>query len=549
MRTGILTQAQKAKEETEKATENEKNILNSYENYINGMNVEQWNEEKGVNSPQIVEGMTEISFKLPDEENNIKGEVIKKEEEGFDENNWYDYKESKWANTMTEDGSMWVWIPRFAYKITYKTENKSDGGTIDVKFLIGTTDKYYDENGKLQEAKRVESATEIVDTTSNYYVHPAFTDESDINFANGGWDEELTGIWVAKFEAGYASGNNDTNVVASMVNYSQSDAMVEAVESETGTSSRQKARNWLDGLYGEQTTSIKYPTFRPMTYSMNYINANDAYNISKNLTGINNIYGFNSSSTDSHLMKNSEWGAVAYLSWSQYGTNGTEPYINNITANSGDEKRGTEINENGQTGLISVYAITGLTTGTVDAEVVKITEDNLTDIETRIGDSKTNGISAWDQATGQKSSSTLNMYGVYDLSGGLWERTSSYINNEDNNLNSFGASIVSNGNISTKYSTVYPYKSPESTENKQAGINNYNENNYIIGDAIRETSTAGSEYSSWNGDYSYYNARYDPFSVRGGDFTNNSYAGEFYFHRTSGDSTTAGGFRPVLVAL
>jgi len=24
---------------------------------------------------------------------------------------------TKWANDMTEDGSMWVWIPRYTYKI------------------------------------------------------------------------------------------------------------------------------------------------------------------------------------------------------------------------------------------------------------------------------------------------------------------------------------------------------------------------------------------------------------------------------------------------
>ena len=252
---GILTQAQKAKEETEKAQKEEQNILDSYEDYMNGTTGGQWDEEKGVNSPKIVQGMTEISFKLPDEGTNEKGEVIKKGEEGFDEDNWYDYKTSKWANTMTEDGSMWVWIPRFAYKI--------EGQTIDVKFLVGTTDQYYDDEGNLQTAKRAESATEIVDTTSDYYVHPAFTDESDINYANGGWDSELTGIWVAKFEAGYASGNNDAEVVASSVNYTQEDGKAYVGKTEAGTTSdsTQDARNWLDGLYGTKTTSIKYPTF------------------------------------------------------------------------------------------------------------------------------------------------------------------------------------------------------------------------------------------------------------------------------------------------
>ena len=511
---GILTQAQKAKEETEKAQKEEEDILSGYEDYINNVIDGGWNEEKEVNSPQLVQGMTEISFKLPDEENNTKGEVIRKGEEGFDENNWYDYKTSKWANTMTEDGSMWVWIPRFAYKIDNTKK------TIDVKFLVGTTDQYYDDEGNLQTAKRAESATEEVDTTSDYYVHPAFTDESDINYANGGWDSELTGIWVAKFEAGYASGNNDAEVVASSVNYTQEDGKAWVGKTEAGTisDSTQDTRNWLDGLYGTKTTSIKYPTFQPITYSMNYIDMNDANNISRALTGANNIYGFNSSSTDSHLMKNSEWGAVAYLGWSEYGANGVEPYINNITANSGGERRGEGVNEEGGVGLISVYAITGLTTGTTDEEEIEITEANLETINSRKTNDETAGIYAWDQEEGQKSSSTLNMYGVYDLSGGVWERTVAYVNNGHENLSYYGSSVVVNGGTSTKYATVYPWKNPQDSNLDIACQENYELNEYIFGDAVRETSDSGTETNSWNSDCSFFPGIDNPFFISGGRF-------------------------------
>ena len=323
--------------------------------------------------------------------------------------------------------------------------------------------------------------------------------------------------------------------------------MVEATEAGTSTGSRQAARNWLDGIYGEKTTSIKYPTFQPVTYSMNYINKNDTYNISRALTDSGNIYGLNSSTTDSHLMKNSEWGATAYLSWSEYGTNKTESYINNITLNSGDRER-TETS--GKIGVDSVYAVTGLTSGSQTEEKQQKSESDIKSLNNRTGNNATNGIYAWDQTEGQKASSTLNMYGVYDLSGGLWEGTSGYINNGDSNLTVFGANMVVNGNVSTKYATVYPYKSPESSSSSKPGEDNYKENKYIFGDAIRETSTGGgSTNSSWNDDYSYFHALYNPFSVRGGDYTNNIYAGMFYFHRTSGDSTTAGGFRPVLIAI
>ena len=392
--------------------------------------------------------------------------------------------------------------------------------------------------------KREKSATEEVDTTTDYYVHPAFTNESSIGYANGGWDKELTGIWVAKFEAGYASENNSAPVKASSVNYSQSDSWTAAVEAGTKDDSSQPARNWLDGIYGSTATSIKYPTFQPITYSMNYINVNDAYNVSRTLTESGNIYGLSSSTTDSHLMKNSEWGAVAYLAQSKYGNNNNEPYINNITLNSGSAKR-TETAE--KIGVNSVYAVTGVTTGTTNADPSVQTLDNLT-----TGNITNNGVYTWEQTEGQKSSSTLNMYGVFDLSGGVWERTAGYIANGYSQLKNYGSSLTDSGKrtTGTKYVTVYPYdKTETSTDRDTKSRANYKVNKYIFGDAIRETSTSGTGTTPWKNDYSYFLTLYYPFSIRGGSLWNNSGAGVFCFHRDAGDSGYYGGFRPVLVAI
>ena len=532
---GILKQAARAKEETEKAQANEVGILDSYEDLIKGTSGGQWNEEKKVNSPRLVQGMTEVSFILPNGES--KGEVVKKGEEGFDENNWYDYKTSKWANTVTEDGSYWVWIPRYAYKLDEASQ------TIDIKFLIGKTDQYYDDEGKLKTAKRAKSKEEIIDTSIDYYVHPAFTNESSIDYANGGWDEELEGIWVAKFEAGYATGNNSTVVKASNVNYSQNEVFGQTAETGTGTEGWISARNYLDGVYGSTTTAIKYPTFQPITYSMNYISISDCYDISKALTNSGNIYGLSSSSTDSHLMKNSEWGAVAYLSWSEYGTNKIEPFVNNICVYSN---------------ITSVYAVTGLTTGATNEATKRTEATDITNINSRIGNTPNNGIYAWDQLTGEKASSTLNMYGVYDLSGGVHEITAGYINNEKGYLETYGSSVVAGGDTSTKYVTVYPHDAnkdkndlEENNTNKNAASDaNYGVNTKIFGDAIRETSTSGTGTNSWNGDNSYFPGLSSPFTNRGGSYWNDkSITGLFAFNRFKGNSDYGNGFRPVLVAL
>ncbi len=537
---GIITQAQKAKNDTEEGKKNEESGLLSLEEQINQALGESFNVQEGVNRPKLTSGMTPIKFVEPT--NSEKGKVEKTEST---DGSWYDYNSKKWANAQTEDGSMWVWIPRYAYKI-----NEVDK-TFDIKFLIGTTDNYYDENGQIQTAKRCTNIDEQVDTTTGYTVHPAFTDETSISYRNGGWDKELTGIWVAKFEAGYASGNNSAPVKASSVNYTQTTAWVKNIEAGTDSDSTQTARNWLDGIYGSTKTAIKYPTFQPITYSMNYITHNDAFNIAKAMTENGNIYGL-TGSTDSHLIKNSEWGAVAYLSQSKYGLNGTDIAVNNISLNSGGAKR---TNTAGKSGVDSVYAVTGCTTASSsDGETIK----TIANINGTTGNTANNGVYTWDQLNGCKASSTGTIYGIYDLSGGTWERTAAYVANSHGNLKDYGASIAYDGSslktASTKYTTTYPFDS--STDNtgiadndtnlNTASSNNYKKNTLIYGDGIYETSTTGTGSSSWYSDSSYYPGLYYSFSVRGGSLWYGSNAGLFYFYRNGGISDSYGGFRAVL---
>ena len=375
------------------------------------------------NAPEQIDGMTPIKFIEPTDT-----EMGSYQETDWNDNSWYDYSQKKWANTQSEDGSMWVWIPRYAYKITYNDPaNKSEGGIIEIKFLEGTSDNYY-ENGELKTAKRQTSVEETVDTTTDFYVHPAFTNETSINFANGGWDEELTGMYVAKFEAGFPEGNNDTTSVKSSQSYT---------ETSTGL-----AKNWLDGTYGETPTRISYPVFQPLTYSMNFINVNDSYNICKAMNENGNIYGFLTSSSDSHLMKSSEWGMVSYLSYSRYGTNGLDIAINNAAFHNRTQDMTITAPKKDVEGL---YAITGITQGLTDGEEIII--ENVNEINNLQGNipTTTGSLYVWNQKGGVSASSTGNMTGIYDLSGGLWERTASYIANNNENLLNKGKSVTYEG--------------------------------------------------------------------------------------------------------
>ena len=523
--TGLFSKAKEARDKTANAAENQAKILNEYEDELNkyvsdNKNKTDWTGK--VNKPKLMTGMTAIKFNEPvGDEKAKEGSTVKTTDT---DNNWYDYDAKKWANAQTQDGSMWVWIPRFAYRVNNSTK------TFDVVFLKDTTNTYLD-NGTEKDAEK-----------EGYIVHPAFKNESSTGYENGGWDKELTGIWVSKFEAGYASGNNTATVKESSVKYTQASGLAAATEIGSSSDGWAAARNYLDGEYGVKSgdtytfkngtaPSIKYPTFQGLTYSMNYTNHNDAFNISKALTENGNIYGLSSSSTDSHMMKNSEWGAVAYLAQSKYGLNGTNIYINNVNLNNTTK---------------SVYAVTGCAGATEDASVVATT---IIELNNRTA----SGVYVWTQKSGTKASTTGTIYGIYDMSGGTWERTAGLVNNGNENLATYGQSLLNalNNGKSSKYVTAYPFDS--SVDKNGANIDtastaNWKANTKIYGDGIRETSTAGTGKTSWYTDYSYFPAVYSPFSTRGGDLWDGEGAGLFYFYRNGGNSDYNAGFRSVLVA-
>ena len=200
------------------------------------------------------------------------------------------------------------------------------------------------------------------------------------------------------------------------------------------------------------------------------------------------------------MMKNDEWGAVAYLSKSKYGKQNEEVWINNS---------GSYI-----TGSAGNSASAGSNTGT--------TND-------------------YTSTQGVKASTTGTVYGVYDMSGGAWEYVAGYVNNGDSNLTSYGSSLV-NGDAKTK--NVYNKASSDNN------TNNYNANSGKYGDAVYETSANGnSSSSSWYGDYSYFPHTSSPFFLRGGAYGNGTSAGVFYFFLSVGNSNSNFSFRPVLVAL
>ena len=404
-----------------------------------------WNDKLHVNTPKLLEGMTGVYW----DDNGQEVDVTKDNQE-----NWYNYSEQKWANAKTEDGSYWVWIPRYEYKIN------SNDKTINVKFI----------------------ETEKITVDNDYtYIHPAFTNGTKNNFKNGEWDKEIPGFWVAKYAAGFQECTQKiTN--GSIIEPTTDPNKVKYSDKKYTSYNSSCTTNALSQELTNENQQISYPVFKPLTYAYNIISTGDSYTISQEIAKASNFYGLNQNTADSHMMKNSEWGAVAYLAQSVCGRNGEGVTINNKNLNNSEK---------------NIYAVTGYSEKTP------------------------NGVSA---------STTNNKTGVFDLSGCVWERTAAYIANENEHLNIYGSSYTTL-KTSTKYATVYPYNA--SNDSNANNWTAYKNSSYGYGDAILETSTAGSESTSWNGGYSAFVFADGPFFIWSGSYSHVEHAGIFAFANTS----------------
>ena len=188
-----------------------------------------------------------------------------------------------------------------------------------------------------------------------------------------------------------------------------------------------------------------------------------------------NSFGFVSSEVDTHMSKNNEWGAVAYLTQSIYGrctssTTCTEIGINN--------------NSRFITGI-------GAAAGSSTSK---------------------SAINTYDTILGMGASTTGNIYGIYDMSGGAWEYVMGVYNKK-----------ISYSGFSSLPDTKY--------------YNNYTGSSYT-GHALTETSR-------WYSDNARFVNTSNPWFVRGGYYIDSTSAGVFDF--SSSNSNLSSNFSSRLV--
>ena len=388
----------------------------------------------GANIPELYKNMVPIKY-----ENNrwIVADLYSK---------WYDYNAKQWANAVVlnpgltkavgqevteEEVSLWyVWLPRYKYTVFNGNNGSVSEQLINVTFESGTnstgtvkcTDNF-STNGKSEVC--TDSTNGSIKNGISTYTHPAFT------FGN----TALKGIWIGKFELSATDSsciNDGTNI--------QCNKVLTIV-------TKPNVRSWMKAETVNFFTSIK--------------NAATTYGISN---------------ADSHMIKNMEWGAAAYLKQSKYGLGNT---IMKTNSNSSCYTGG----------------------GTGDAYKTNVMQ-----------------------------STTGNVYGVYDMSGGCFEYVMGFELNSNNQFNTDKSSFTTEPNF--KYYDKYKYESVDYPQ----GALTFSRGK--LGDATKETlKKYGVREGGWNGEIATFPYRSNLTFIRGGcyeDASNgvNIKAGIFYFTYT-----------------
>ena len=408
---------------------------------------------------------------------------------------WYDYETKKWANAVIlEDESKnyasgevipeeniesyFVWIPKYRYQLwdlgLYDSLTAIDTNKVhEIPIIFGDYNTSDSVSGEC--TTPMESGESGNCKVGNYMTHPAFLSIPS------------TGFWTGKFETGYK-----------------------------GATTKEEAEKNVN-----DTSKI---IVKPNVYSWRNINLANAhlnsYNYKREL--------------DSHMMKNTEWGAVAYLQHSTYGSS-TSVRLNNNS----DYITGYQANEEPTCGYIGT-----------NEECNRYCSDNTCNI------AYPNSVLA---------STTNNISGIFDMSGGSWEYMMAVVENQNGNPMSGRNSMYNSGFNGTlgcptcdndtsglteitngydwpeeKYYETYLYNTQDEVYRRR-----------LMGDATGEMgpfdiNTYQTKLGSWYNDYAHFIFSYSQWFLRGGRNNNGFDAGAFAFRFNDGSKTIDISFRLIL---
>ena len=402
---------------------------------------------------------------------------------------WYKYAAKKWANavilvktpsqsykvgdTILEKDieSYFVWIPRYSYKIWdtgnytgYQTFGTLKDSAAEAATENATSLRKITGNARLIDIQFGASKNDNGTAVGQYHTNEAFT------------AFDTKGLWVGKFETGY--------------------------NQMTSTGVPIDSTSWSTGNAQQNVVDSSRIVVKPNVYSWRNITVGNMF---KNAIEYE-------TALKSHMMKNTEWGAVAYLSHSVYGI-GNEININNNSSYKTGYSAAANTDQSSYPGESGTKTVS-------DNEGPAVTQ-------------------AYNTPTGYLASTTGNITGVYDMSGGAHEYVASYMDGHGVNND-----ITSTELAKTQYFDKYSGSSTWTSFNQRK-----------LGDATGEMGPFYYYYdkdknprihNAWYADYSHFVDSTYPWFHRGGFYNNGVLAGQFYFARHSGGTSTDIGFRLVL---
>ena len=279
-------------------------------------------------------------------------------------------------------------------------------------------------------------------------------------------DKNLSGFWYGKFETSH------TTLASSTTN------------------------NNL-GCTNETCSNANGIIIKPNVTSLRYNSVSNFFFASRSMEQPNNSFGFVSSEVDTHMSKNNEWGAVAYLTHSIYGRCTTSTSC-------------TEVGINNNGSFITGY---GSPAGS---------DENVA-----------NG--AYNTSLGKDASTTKNIYGIYDMSGGAWEYVMGVLADTNGKPRS-GWNSSKNSGFTGMLENGTTYTGITFPDSKYYNL--YTGSSYT-GHALTETKNWYSDYAS----FVYFNT---PWFGRGGGYIISTDTGVFFFRNAYGSSDSYYSSRPVI---
>lgn len=366
---------------------------------------------------------------------------------------WYDYDQKRWANAITvkpealskykgktlevnEDDVLgyWVYIPRYAYEVMRRDTTDKFVAPQDFDVRFETTDMPKQQPQKCQTGAGKDYRTECglsrtysFDESSTWATHPAFT------FGK----KELNGLWAAKFEL-----TGTTKQPTVLPNQYSGLRAVDDVP--TTDSSNAKSSKWMYSYYQTLGVSDSKNVGGEVDSSLPKSN-------SHNLAGLS-----------SRMIRNNEWGAIAYLTYSKYGAERKGGVFANASYIRTDD--GSYIPDIAVTGCggaaldasPDAYCTFGVEVcGRMLSKLKMISGDHWfynglpnryskylnmpSEIGTKYACTDKYGdatkLYGYNTAAGMKTSTTNNTTGIYDMVGGIFETvaTCSVIGSENDN--------------------------------------------------------------------------------------------------------------------